>query len=589
MAAATASWAGSKLTSTTAAAIRHAVNAPHLIRLMCTPDGRNAASPCHGGVIMKRRRGAVQYLRVTHGRSIAAPSACGPPTSLPGARRGVTRRRPVARAEGTLPTSGAHRVRDGCPGSVAWARTQRRHHGSRGYRRLMDDDFPIGHPSAELAFVPDPVAKQHALEQFATFVNPQKVRVMRAAGLDIVEAQRSGPWVWDLDGRRFLDCFTSAGSFNVGRRNARVVAAARAALDRLDQGNFLLCSKEKAELAAKLADISPGDLSCTMFGTGGGEAVDFAIKLARGATGRPRIISAINGYHGHTGFALSAAGRGAFRQPFEPLMPEFVQVPFGDSDALARAVDEHTAAVLLEPVQGEGGIVVSPPGYLAAARAACDRVGALLVLDEIQTGLGRTGRWWASEHFGVVPDIMTTAKSLGGSLVPISATLFTPELREFLIPNPFIHLSTFGGSDLACAVALEAIAVIEDTGLVPHAAAMGERLFSGLRSLADGRPEVIADVRGLGLMAGVQYTEDSMGPRMSYHLARHGVLAVYSGNQPAVMRLMPSLVIEEPEVDFLLEALDRAITDLLSGAGPDASDPTRPKRRPVRPAGATAG
>ena len=412
---------------------------------------------------------------------------------------------------------------------------------------------------------------------------------MRAAGLDIVEAQRSGPWVWDLDGRRFLDCFTSAGSFNVGRRNARVVAAARAALDRLDQGNFLLCSKEKAELAAKLADISPGDLSCTMFGTGGGEAVDFAIKLARGATGRPRIISAINGYHGHTGFALSAAGRGAFRQPFEPLMPEFVQVPFGDSDALARAVDEHTAAVLLEPVQGEGGIVVSPPGYLAAARAACDRVGALLVLDEIQTGLGRTGRWWASEHFGVVPDIMTTAKSLGGSLVPISATLFTPELREFLIPNPFIHLSTFGGSDLACAVALEAIAVIEDTGLVPHAAAMGERLFSGLRSLADGRPEVIADVRGLGLMAGVQYTEDSMGPRMSYHLARHGVLAVYSGNQPAVMRLMPSLVIEEPEVDFLLEALDRAITDLLSGAGPDASDPTRPKRRPVRPAGATAG
>jgi acetylornithine/succinyldiaminopimelate/putrescine aminotransferase len=428
--------------------------------------------------------------------------------------------------------------------------------------------------------------KQQALDQFAQYINPQKVRVMRAAGLDIIEERRSGPWVWDADGQRFLDCFTSAGSFNVGRRNPRVVAAAHAAVDRLDHGNFLLCSREKAELAARLAELAPGDLSCTMFATGGGEAIDFAIKLARGATGRPRIVSAVNGYHGHTGFALSAGGRAAFRQPFEPLMPEFVQVPFGDIDALEGVVDEQTAAVLLEPIQGEGGIVVPPPGYLQGARALCDRSGALLVLDEIQTGLGRTGRWWASEHYGVVPDIMTTAKSLGGSLVSIAATVFSEELREFLIPNPFIHLSTFGGSDLACAVALEVLAVIEETGLVSHAAAMGERLFAGLRPLVAKYPEVVAEVRGLGLMAGIQYTEDSFGPRMSYHLARHGVLAIYSGNQPAVMRLMPTLVIEEDQVDLLVDALDRSIADLLSGAGPEESAPARPRRRPVRSAGA---
>jgi acetylornithine/succinyldiaminopimelate/putrescine aminotransferase len=428
--------------------------------------------------------------------------------------------------------------------------------------------------------------KQQALDQFAQYINPQKVRVMRAAGLDIIEERRSGPWVWDADGQRFLDCFTSAGSFNVGRRNPRVVAAAHAAVDRLDHGNFLLCSREKAELAARLAELAPGDLSCTMFATGGGEAIDFAIKLARGATGRPRIVSAVNGYHGHTGFALSAGGRAAFRQPFEPLMPEFVQVPFGDIDALEGVVDEQTAAVLLEPIQGEGGIVVPPPGYLQGARALCDRSGALLVLDEIQTGLGRTGRWWASEHYGVVPDIMTTAKSLGGSLVSIAATVFSEELREFLIPNPFIHLSTFGGSDLACAVALEVLTVIEETGLVSHAAAMGERLFAGLRPLVAKYPEVVAEVRGLGLMAGIQYTEDSFGPRMSYHLARHGVLAIYSGNQPAVMRLMPTLVIEEDQVDLLVDALDRSIADLLSGAGPEESAPARPRRRPVRSAGA---
>ena len=431
-------------------------------------------------------------------------------------------------------------------------------------------------------------SKQQALDQFARYINPQKVRVVKAAGLDIIEGRRSGPWVWDVDGTRYLDCFTSAGSFNVGRRHPRVVAAAHAAVDRLDHGNFLLCSREKAELAARLAELAPGDLSCTMFATGGGEAVDFAVKLARGATGRPRIVSTVNGYHGHTGFALSAGGRAAFRQPFEPLMPEFAQVPFGDIDALEGVVDGQTAAVLLEPIQGEGGIVVPPTGYLQGARALCDRTGALLILDEIQTGLGRTGRWWASEHFGVVPDVMTTAKSLGGSLVSIAATLFSEELREFLIPNPFIHLSTFGGSDLACAVALEVLAVIEETELVAHAAAMGERLFAGLRPLVAKYPDVVAEVRGLGLMAGIQYTEDSFGPRMSYHLARHGVLAIYSGNQPAVMRLMPTLVIEEDQVDLLVDALDRSIADLLSGAGPEEPAPTRPRRRPVRSAGAAA-
>ncbi len=447
----------------------------------------------------------------------------------------------------------------------------------------------MGEWEREARFSPDPDAKRAALEEFATYLNPQKVRVLRAAGLDLVEAQRSGPFVWDLDGRRFLDCFTSAGSFNLGRRHPRVVAAAHSALDRLDQGNFLLCSREKADLAARLARLAPGELRCTMFGTGGGEAVDFAIKLARGATGRPRIVSAVNGYHGHTGFALSAAGRESFKRPFEPLMPEFVQVPYGDAAALADAVDERTAAAVLEPVQGEGGIVVAPDGYLAAAREACDRAGALLVLDEIQTGLGRTGRWWASEHFGVVPDVMTVAKSLGGSVVPISAAVFTEELREFLIPNPFIHLSTFGGSDLACAVALATLEVMEEVDLPGHAAAMGRRLFAGLEAIAASRPELVAGVRGLGLMAGVQYVEDSLGPRMSYHLAQHGVLAIYSGNQPSVMRLMPSLVIGEDEVDFLLDAFTRALDDLASGAGPEEAAPARPRRRPVRPAGTVAG
>jgi putrescine aminotransferase len=434
----------------------------------------------------------------------------------------------------------------------------------------------------DLAIPEGEAERAAALADFSTYLNPQKVRVMRTAGLDLVEGERSGAWVWDVDGRRFLDCFTSAGSFNVGRRHPKVVAAAKEALDHLDHGNFLLCSAQKARLAERLAELAPGDLMCTTFGTGGGEAVDFALKLARGSTGRPRIVSTVNGYHGHTGFALSAGGREAFREPFEPLIPEFAFVPFGDAEALRAAVDDRTAAVILEPIQGEGGIVVPPAGYLTAAREACDAVGARLIFDEIQTGMGRTGRWFASQHEGVVPDVMTVAKSLGGSLAAISATIYTEEMREFLIPHPFIHLSTFGGSDLACAIALATLEVIEEEGLVDNAAAMGDRLLAGLGELAARHPDMIAETRGRGLMTGVKYREDSHGPRMSYQLSQRGVLAIYSGNEPSVMRLMPSLVVGPDEIDLLLSALDESIVAVRSGDGPADEATTRVRRRPQR-------
>ncbi len=437
---------------------------------------------------------------------------------------------------------------------------------------------------SDLAIPANADERAAALVDFGTYLNPQKVRVMRTAGLDLVEGERSGAWVWDVDGRRFLDCFTSAGSFNVGRRHPKVVAAAKEALDHLDHGNFLLCSAQKARLAERLAELSPGNLMCTTFGTGGGEAVDFALKLARGATGRPRVVSTVNGYHGHTGFALSAGGRDAFREPFEPLIPEFVFVPFGDADALRDAVDERTAAVILEPIQGEGGIVVPPDGYLTAAREACDSVGAKLIFDEIQTGMGRTGRWFASQHEGVVPDVMTVAKSLGGSLAAISATIYTEEMREFLIPHPFIHLSTFGGSDLACAIALATLEVIEEEGLVENAAAMGDRLLAGLAELAARHPDMIGETRGRGLMTGVKYREDSYGPRMSYQLSQRGVLAIYSGNEPSVMRLMPSLIVGPDEIDLLLTALDESINAVRAGDGPADEESTRVRRRPQRAA-----
>lgn len=423
------------------------------------------------------------------------------------------------------------------------------------------------------------------LATFAELINPMKVRTLKSAGLDVIEDQRDGVHVTDLRGRRFIDCFTGAGSFNVGRRNPVIVAALEKAIheEGADLGNFPLMSAAKAELARKLAEITPGDLDCVMYGTGGGEAIDFAIKLARGYTLRSRVVTTNRAYHGHTGFALSAIGRDAYQAPFGPLMPGFVRVDFGDLDQADAAIDDTTAAIIVEPVQGEGGINISPPGYLEGLRRICDERGVMLILDEIQTGMGRTGTMFACQQFGVVPDIMTLGKSLGGGLYPISATLFRRPLLDFVYANPFIHLSTFGGADLGCRVASAAIDYILENDLPARATEMGARFEAGFEKLMARFPEMLVGIRRLGLMIGLQFNDDSLGPRMSKQLSENGVIAVYTGNQPSVMRLMPPLIIKPEEVDAVLEAFDRSLTAIKAGHIEEAdAQPQRARRRPVR-------
>ncbi len=413
-----------------------------------------------------------------------------------------------------------------------------------------------------------PMDRERVLKDFAAHINPSRVRILKSAGLDIVEDRREGAYVWDASGKKYIDCMTGAGSFNVGRRNPVVIQALKDALDRYDIGGFLFFSDAKVELAKKLAAISPGgQLKAVTFGCGGGEVVDFSIKLARGSTMRPKIISADKSYHGHTGFALSAIGRDAYKKPFEPLMPEFVRVPYGDLPAMERAIDDKTAAVILEPVQGEGGIYVPPADYFPGVRKLCDAKGALLIVDEIQTGFGRTGKMFCMEHYGVTPDIMTVGKSLGGGLYPITASLYKEDLQDFLFANPMIHFSTFGGADLGCRVGLAAIQYLEEKKLPEHAAKMGELFEKGFKDLRAKYPAILAEHRRKGLMMGLQYVHESMGPRMSLELSKRGVIAVFSGNDPRVMRLMPSLVIEPGDVKTILEALDGAMAAMSAQGG----------------------
>jgi len=409
--------------------------------------------------------------------------------------------------------------------------------------------------------------KQQAIADFAAYVNPQKARVLKNAGLDIIEDRREGAEVWDITGKKYIDCITSAGSFNVGRRNPQIIAALKNALDHYDLGGFLLCSRQKAALAKKLAEITPGDLRYVMYGCGGGEANDFAIKLARGFTLKTEIISTIKAYHGHTGFSLAAIGRDEYKKPFYPMVPGFKHVPYNDLKAAELAITDETAAIMIEPVQGEGGIHPATDEYAKGLRKLCDKHGILLIFDEIQTGFGRTGKMFCCQHFDVTPDILTVAKSLGGAVYPISATIYREELNDFVITHPFTHLSTFGGSDLGCIVGLAAIDYLIKNKVPEHAAAMGERFQKGFDTFLKKYPKLLVEVRRKGLMMGLQYTNASIGPRMSFQLAQNGVMAIYTGNEPSVMRLMPVLEISPEQVDFVLDALDKSMVEIIRQGG----------------------
>lgn len=407
--------------------------------------------------------------------------------------------------------------------------------------------------------------KREIEQRFGRHVNSGQIRYLKSGHLDVLETNRDGvTFVEPVSGRVYYDCFTSAGSFNVGRHNQVVMRALEQGLDRLDMGTHDAISPQKVALAKKLAEIAPGDLARVIFAAGGGDAIDAAIKLARGATRRSRVISTVKAYHGHTGFALAANGKAHYRQYFEPLIPDFDFVAYNDLAALESAVTDRTGAVILEPVQGEAGIFPATDEYLRLARRLCDERGALLVFDEIQTGFGRTGKMFACEHSGVVPDIMTVAKSMGGGLYANAAVIYrpTPALSGYVEAHPDFHASVAGGSNLGCHVSLAVIEYIQQNRLWDNAVVRGEQLRAALEDLRRENPKIIREVRGCGLMIGIEYLHEFMGPMMSDALAQNGVFAAYSGNAPQVMRFMVPIVITDAEMSDVIRRIRAAVTTM---------------------------
>ncbi len=365
---------------------------------------------------------------------------------------------------------------------------------------------------------------------------------------DLEIVRGSGAHVWDADGREYIDCVAGQGVALLGHCNPAVVEAVQAQAERLITCSEVFYNDQRARAVALLVEEAPEGLTRVFLCNSGAEAVEGALKFARLATGRAGFVAAMRGFHGRTFGALSATWESKYRDPFLPLVPGFRHVPFDNLEALSAAVDAETAAVLLEVVQGEGGVRPCSPGYLAGARAICDQHGALLIVDEVQTGCGRTGRMWACQHYGVVPDLMCVGKGVAGG-VPMGAVLFNSRVPD--LPQG-AHGSTFGGNPLSAAAAVATLGYIRDQDLPARAAQLGEWLLGRLREIQSPR---IREVRGLGLMVGIELKE-----RVKPHLLAlqdQGVLALPAG--PTVLRLLPPLVIEQADLERVVMAIEGSL------------------------------
>ncbi|MDP9110366.1 MAG: aspartate aminotransferase family protein [Candidatus Eremiobacteraeota bacterium] len=395
-------------------------------------------------------------------------------------------------------------------------------------------------------------------ENYRQFVNPPLARVMKVSGSP-VEVRAQGCTIWDQNGKAYLDFAGGYGVFTLGHSHPKVIAAVKAQMELMSLSGKTMFNVVLGRAAKKLAKLAPGDLQISFWANSGTEAVEGAIKLARAATKRAKIVGTHDAYHGKTLGALSASGREYFKTEYAPLLSDVAHVAYGDASALEEALRD-AAAFIVEPVQGEGGVNIPPAGYLRAVRDICDRTGALFIADEVQTGLGRCGMLFGCDRDGVVPDVMTLAKGLSGGIVPVGAFIARPAVwNSAYAKAPLMHTSTFGGAEIACAAALAAMEVLEEEGLVENARVRGKELLEGALALAQRYPNVVRDVRGLGLLVGVELTSEGYGGWIIPEMLKHGVTAAWTLNMQRVIRLEPPLVVTKAEVEQALVALEAGL------------------------------
>lgn len=392
--------------------------------------------------------------------------------------------------------------------------------------------------------------------------------VAEAGDFAAVEWTGQGATFKDVLGREYIDCLGGFGLFNLGWAHPQVVRAVQAQLAKSPLPTQELLDPLRGMLAHLLAEITPGDIQYSFFVGSGTEAVEGAMKLAKLYTRKSGFIAAVRGFHGKTAGALSLTGKATFRRPAMPLHDNIFHVPYGDADAveqqlrIAREVGNDIAAVVMEPVQGEAGAIVPPPDFWPRLRTLCDEYEVLLIADEVQTGMGRTGTLWGVEHWDVVPDIITSAKALGGGVMPVGAFMSTPKIWSVLNSNPFIHTSTTGGNPLACAAAIAAIHVTLEEDLPARAAEQGEYFIAQLRDIAARHSDIYTDITGKGLLIGQHFVNDDIGYAVASGLFKRGVLISGTLNNSRVIRIEPPLVITRAEIDTVLNRLEDTLQEL---------------------------
>ncbi|WP_375502992.1 aspartate aminotransferase family protein [uncultured Jatrophihabitans sp.] len=388
------------------------------------------------------------------------------------------------------------------------------------------------------------------------FVNPDKVDVFAAAGLAPVMTAREGPYFWDGAGRRIFDAHSNGGTYNLGHRHPELVASLRDALSVLDIGNHHFLSGLRVRLAQELVELCPGDMQYSVLTATAADAIEVAIKSARRATGRRLVVSAVDSYHGSTLGSMAAGDtRNAEYFHSQASRDDVLQVPFGDAGALADLLAQRpVAAVLLETIPATAGFPLPPEGYLRTVRELCSQHGALLVLDEVQVGLGRTGSMWAVDFEQVAPDVLVTGKGLGGGLYPVAAAVMTAHAGGWLRDNGWGHGSTAGGSELGCVVALKVLEIMQRPETLNNVHRSAEQLREGLAKLQAEYP-LLVDVRQRGLVLALGLNHEAGGRLMTAHGFAHGLWAMFAAYDPRYLQLKPGLLLTEAQTQELLALL----------------------------------
>ncbi|MDY0885467.1 aspartate aminotransferase family protein [Dongia soli] len=402
--------------------------------------------------------------------------------------------------------------------------------------------------------------KQEFLEKSKTFWNPGKTQAWQDMGVDLVIDRREGYLLWDMDGRRLIDLHLNGGTYNIGHRHPELVEVLNRGTQRFDMGNHHFPSLARTALAERLARICGGDMHYTMYGSGGAEAIDIALKTARHATQRRKIVSIINAYHGHTGLAV-ATGADRFKKIFLAEQPDdFVHVPFNDLNAMEDALKgKDVAALIMETIPATYGFPMPLPGYLQEVKKLCERYGALYIADEVQTGLMRCGEMWGYQRYGIQPDILVTGKGISGGIYPIACVVVREAYAGWLKQDGFAHMSTMGGAELGCLVAMKTLEILERPPVKPMINYIAETFRNGLADIMGLYPDFFVGIRQCGLVMGLEFDYPEGAKPVMKHLYENGVWAIFSTLDPRVLQFKPGVLMTTDLCQEVLERVERAV------------------------------